>query len=294
MDIDIPRLTTKEIHFEKDSFFWTYSVESSSTHSSSFWSLDATGIEHYISFNSLETSPSRYIVKNRTELQSVSKNTEELWIQLFDTAGLNSISFSSVQSLKTLVIGNNLFWGVTCFELSHLHSLQSIHIGRRCFYRTVSSSFVGSFHWGDWIPDLPRLQSIRLSEWSLINCQSVLFESNWIERMSSIDLPKLQSIRLGEKALYGDSRNDRTGHREFPCSYNNTLAMRGESGRTDPLQDLPSLTSFRGDGGSFCNFGFVVLESPSIIRNTCRSPSVVVGWNPVSLLRQRPFLSVFK
>ena len=112
--------------------------------------------------------------------------------------------------------------------------------------------------------------------------------------MSSIDLPKLQSIRLGEKALYGDSRNDRTGHREFPCSYNNTLAMRGESGRTDPLQDLPSLTSFRGDGGSFCSFGSVVLESPSIIRNTCRSPSVVVGWNPVSLFRQRPFLSVFK
>lgn len=72
--------------------------------------------------------------------------------------------------------------------------------------------------------------------------------------MNSIDLPKLQSIHLGEKALYGDSRNDHMEHREFPCSYNNTLAMRGESGGMDPLQDLPSLTAFRGDGGN-CGLG---------------------------------------
>ena len=111
--------------------------------------------------------------------------------------------------------------------------------------------------------------------------------------MNNADLPKLQSVHLGEKALCGDSRNDWIGNRDPPYN-SNTLTMRGESERVDGLQDLPSFTTFRGDGGNCCHFGSVVLESTPFRKDTCRYPSVVVGRNPVSWLRERPFLSVNK
>ena len=143
IDVDIPQLSYSGIQFGSGCFYYTYSVQSSSNHSLIMSSFDATGLEYYISFGDRTPSSTSHIVRNRTELDSIPLNVEDLWISRFDTTGITEFPFNRFQSLKSLVIGNSIFWGVTSFELSNLPSLQSIEIGVRCFYWAPSFSLTG-------------------------------------------------------------------------------------------------------------------------------------------------------
>ena len=143
IDVDIPQLSSSGIYFKSLCFRYTYSLQSSSTHSPIFSSFDATGIENYISFGTMEPSSASTVVRNRTELNSIPLNVEDLWIGRFDTSDVSEFSPNRFQSLKTLVIGNGLFWSVNRLELNNLPSLQSIEIGDWCFNRAPSFSLTG-------------------------------------------------------------------------------------------------------------------------------------------------------
>ena len=103
-------------------------------------SFDATGLEYYISFGNTTPSSTSYVVRNRTELDSIPLNVEDLWISRFDTTRLTEFSFSAFQLLKSLTISRYMFMKVTSFELSNLPSLQSIDIGDYCFHYASSFS----------------------------------------------------------------------------------------------------------------------------------------------------------
>ena len=138
IELDIPQLSSNGIKFSGGCFYYTYSLQSSSTHSPISSSFDATGLENYISFGDKTPSATSYVVKNRTELDSIPLNVEDLWIGRFDTTGIIEFPFNRFQSLKSLVIGNGVFWGVTSFELSNLPQLQSVKLGM-CAFEYVHS-----------------------------------------------------------------------------------------------------------------------------------------------------------
>ena len=75
------------------------------------------------------------------------------------------------------------------------------------------------------------------------------------------DLPKVQSIQLSDWALWGDNGDDRKTIDVYPFNFKNTLTMKSEIECNSEWIDLPSLTSFTGDGDNFCWIGFVILES---------------------------------
>ena len=143
IDVDIPQLSSRGIYFGIDCFKYTYSLQSSSTHSPISSSFDATGIENYLSFRTMEPSSASTVVRNRTELNSIPLNVEDLWIGRFDTSDVSEFSPNRFQTLKTLVIGNCLFWSVNRLELNNLPSLQSIDLGDRCFKYAPSFSLTG-------------------------------------------------------------------------------------------------------------------------------------------------------
>ena len=108
-------------------------------------SSDATGLENYLCFGDKTPSSTSHVVKSRTELDTLPLDVEDLWIGRFDTTGITEYSFSAFQSLRSLVIGNSIFWEVTSFELSNLPSLQSIDIGETCFLYAPSFSLASLF-----------------------------------------------------------------------------------------------------------------------------------------------------
>ena len=143
IELDIPQLSSSGIDFGSYCFYYTYSLQSSSTHSPISSPFDATGLETYISFGDKIPSSTSCVVRNRTQLDSIPSNVEDLWIGRSDTSGIIQYSFNAFQSIQSLVIGNGVFWEVTSFELSNLPSLQSIGIGESCFYYAPSFSLTG-------------------------------------------------------------------------------------------------------------------------------------------------------
>jgi len=81
----------------------------------------------------MEPSSASTVVSNRTELNSIPLDVEDLWISRFDTSDVSEFSPSRFQSLKTLVIGNGLFWSVNILELNNLTSLHFLYIGNGCY-----------------------------------------------------------------------------------------------------------------------------------------------------------------
>ena len=135
IDVDIPQLSSRGIQFSGSyCFTYTYSLQSSSTHSLISSLFDATGLENYISFGDKTPSSTSYVVKNQTSLNSIPLDVEDLWIGRFDTSGITEFSFNTFQSLESLVIGNGIFWEVTSFELSNIPQLRSVKLGRFAFY----------------------------------------------------------------------------------------------------------------------------------------------------------------
>ena len=130
IDVDIPQLSYDGIRFGDGSFLYTYSLQSSSTHSPISSLSDAAALENYISFGKKTPSSTSHVVRNRIMLESIPLDVEDLWIGCFDTSGLTEFSFNRFLSLKSLVLGSNTFCYVTQFELNGLPSLQSIIFGK--------------------------------------------------------------------------------------------------------------------------------------------------------------------
>ena len=220
IELDIPQLSSDGIQYL--SFQYTYSLQSSGTHSLISSSFDATGLENYISFGDKTPSSTSHVVRNRTELDSIPLSVEDLWIGRFDTTGITEFPFNRFQSLKSLVIGNGIFWGVTSFELklSGLVRLKRIVIGNNCFGKArvfeldglseLESVVIGqrSFTYAKTDDDIryhvtrtdgvyrivncPKLKSIQIGDRSFSDYHS--FELN--------NLPSLQSIDIGDYCFY--------------------------------------------------------------------------------------------
>ena len=103
-------------------------------------SFDAPVLENYIYFGDMIPSSTSHVVKNRTELDSIPLDVENLWIGRFDTSEITEYSLSLFQSLQSLVIGNSIFW-TTDFELSNLPNLQSVVFGNCAFEYSPSVVF---------------------------------------------------------------------------------------------------------------------------------------------------------
>ena len=140
IDVDIPRLSSNGIYFGKDCFYYTYSFQSSSTHSPISSSFDAAALENYINFGNKTPSSTSHVVSSIMMLNSVPLYVENLWIGCFDTSGLTEFSVNRFLSLKSLVLGSNTLWYVTQFELNGLPSLQSIDICKYGFRYAPSFS----------------------------------------------------------------------------------------------------------------------------------------------------------
>ena len=143
IDVDIPQLSSDGIKFGNYCFDFTYSLQSSSTHYPISSSFDATGLENYLNYGKQEPTVSSTVIRNRTEFNSIPLDVEDLWISRFDASDMYEFSPSRFQSLKTLVIGNGLFWSVNRLELNNLPSLQSIDIGDWCFCYAPLFSLAG-------------------------------------------------------------------------------------------------------------------------------------------------------
>ena len=143
IDVDIPQLSSDGIYFGERSFLFTYSLQSTSTHSPFSSSFDATGLENYINFGKREPSATSIVVRNRTEFNSIPLDVEDLWIGRFDTSDVYVFTPNRFKSLKTLAIGNGTLWSVNKLYLNNLTSLQSLYIGDGCFYYALSFSLTG-------------------------------------------------------------------------------------------------------------------------------------------------------
>ena len=143
IDVDIPQLSSNGINFGSNCFSYTYSLQSSSTHSPISSSFDATGLENYINFGKLEPSPTSTVVRNRTEFNSIPLDVEDLWIGRFDTSDVSEFTPNRFKSLKTLVIGNGTFWSVNRLELNNLTCLEMLYIGDYSLNRAPSFALTG-------------------------------------------------------------------------------------------------------------------------------------------------------
>ena len=187
VDVDIPQLSSDGIYIGGYCFRYTYFLQSSSTHSSISSSMDAAGLENYISFGTMEPSSASTVVRKRTELNSIPLNVEDLWISRFDTSDVSGFSPSRFQSLNTLVIGNGLFWSVNILELNNLTSLQSLYIGNGCFGKVRVFELNG----------LDELESVEIGQDS--------FMIDYKERSDGsyriVNCPKLKSIQIGDESF---------------------------------------------------------------------------------------------
>ena len=190
IDVDIPQLTSDGIKFGVYCFDFTYSLQSSSTHTSISSSFDATGLENYINFGKQEPTVSSTVIRNRAEFNSIPLDVEDLWISRFDTSDVSEFSPSRFQSLKTLVIGNGLFWSVNRLELNNQNSLQIIYIGDYCFGQLRVFELDG----------LSELESVEIGKDSFTNTKDADPQWNEIPAEGSFRIqncPKLKSIQIG-------------------------------------------------------------------------------------------------
>ena len=187
IDVDIPQLSSDGIEFRWYGFQYTYSLQSSSTHSPISSSFDASALENYISFGTMKPSASSTVVRNRKELKSIPLDVEDLWIGRFDTSDVSEFSPNRFQSLKTLVIGNGCFGNVRVFELDGLGELESVVIGQKSFRISDKERSDGDYR----IVNCPKLKSIQISDYSFSDYHS--FELR--------NLHSLQSIVLGDQCF---------------------------------------------------------------------------------------------
>ena len=212
IDVDIPQLSSYGIFFGYECFYYTYSLQSSSTHPPISSSFDATGLENYLNYGTMKPSASSTVVRNRTEFNSIPLDVEDLWIGRFVASDVSEFLPSRFQSPKTLVIGDRQFWSVNRLELKNQNSLQILYIGNGCFGKVrvfeldglselesvvIGESGIridrkerndGSYR----IVNCPKLKSIQIGDGSLYDYHSI--ELN--------NLPSLQSIDIGQECFH--------------------------------------------------------------------------------------------
>ena len=123
----------------------------------------------------MKPTSTSHIVKNRTELNSISSDVEDLWIGRFDTSGITDFSLSSIQSLKSLVIGNHSFWSATSFVLNNLPQLQSVKLDCYAFWYVHSVVFESDGMDGLMIQICPKYNSFNFVH-LLLMVMSVMVE----------------------------------------------------------------------------------------------------------------------
>ena len=188
IDVDIPQLTSDGIYFGDWCFLLTYSLQSSSTHSLISSSFDAAGLENYINFGKQEPTVSSTVIRNRTELNSIPLDVEDLWIGRFDASDMYEFLPSRFQSLKTLVIGNGLFWSVNRLELNNLTSLQILYIGDGSFGKVRVFELDG----------LSELESVVIGKDSFKISEKKRNDGSY----RIVNCPKLKSIQIGDESFY--------------------------------------------------------------------------------------------
>ena len=162
-------------------------------------SFDATGLQHYLSFGNMTVSTSA-VISNQEELMTIP-DAEEVWIQRFPVTGLDRFVFPHLPSLRTLLLGNNSFSGVSSFELNELDSLEEVIILQKCFAEGSDTLRISN---------CTSLKSLRIGDESFANYHS----------LELFNLPSLQSIVIGKSCfletplsltslLYGDSWTNR-------------------------------------------------------------------------------------
>ena len=195
INVDIPRLSSDGIDFGDDCFYFTYTLQSSSTHSLISSSFDAAGLENYINFGKQEPTVSSTVIRNRTEFNSIPLDVEDLWIGRFDTSDVSEFSPSRFQSLKTLVIGIRLFWSVNRLELNNLTSLQILYIGNGCFGKVRMFELNG----------LDELESVVIGKESFTYAKTK--KEIWNSKRTDgscriVNCPKLKSIQIGNESFW--------------------------------------------------------------------------------------------
>ena len=266
IDVDIPQLSSDGIKFGGYCFYYTYSLQSSSTHPLISSSFDATGLENYINFGTMEPSASSTVIRNRTEFNSIPLDVDDLWIGRFDTSDVSEYLPSRFQSLKTLVIGNGCFGNVRVFELDGLGELESVVIGQKSFRIDYKERNDGSYR----IMNCPKLKSIQIGDGSFSDYHSI--ELNNLPSLQSIiigndcfgnvrvfelnGLGELESVVIGERSFMISSEERRDGScRIVNCPKLKSIQI-GDKSFSDyhsfELNNLPSLQSI--DIGAWCFF----------------------------------------
>ena len=174
------------------SFYYAYSLQSSSLYSSFFLIIDANGLQDYISFGQ-QVPSSSVVIRSQTELDRIPSDMEDLWIANFEIAKQKNLILNQQQSMKNLTIGINALNGISVLELNELEALERVVIMRGGLsggsgrLRVTNCANLISIDIGEYafmkyknleLTNLPLLQTINLEKNALQIIQSILMESN--------------------------------------------------------------------------------------------------------------------
>ena len=181
IDVDIPRLTSYGIYFSSYCFRYTYSLQSSSTHSLISSSFDATALTAYI-------MNSQYVP---FEISELTKSSKELIIpnDCFNANDIISFKIANKENSKSIVIGNGCFGKVRVFELNGLDELESVVIGKESFTYAKTYDDIWNSKRTDGscrIVNCPKLKSIQFCGYSFSDYHS--FELNSLSSLQSIEI----------------------------------------------------------------------------------------------------------
>ena len=219
----------------------------------------------------------------------------ESWIVLWLERGVSeSVMMNEVMVAVELWIVQNS----NPFRLVTIHSLIITHLKWVIFLPLIPlslvwdvSSILHPSHWLVWLiewvewTDLPQLQSVKLGGYAFDYCQSVVFESDWMDGLIIQICRNYNPFNLANILLM-----------VMVVMIERRLAINPSTTRThwqwrvrliawmDEWTDLPSLTSFKGDRNNFYAIGSVILESDDLWIDWSRYPSVIIKWNCIRWL----------
>ena len=177
--VDIPSLQYSGI--KSLSFYYAYSLQSSSLYSSFFLIIDANGLQDYISFGQ-QVPSSSVVIRNQTELNRIPSDVEDLWIANFEIAKQKNLILNQQQSMKNLTIGINALNGISVLELNGLAALQRVVIMRGGMYGGSGRLRV---------TNCANLISIDIGEYAFMKYKN----------LELTNLPLLQRISIGSNAF---------------------------------------------------------------------------------------------
>ena len=192
IDVDIPQLSSSGIYFNYGyrCFSYTYSLQSSSTHSPISSSFDATALAAYI------VNRSQYIPFDLSKLMGFSTDLT-IPNECFNTNVVTSFLLSTIGDLKSIVIGDECFGKVRVFELDGLSELENVVIGQRSFRISSSERDDGVCR----IVNCPKLKSITVDRDSFDDYN--ILELNSLPSLHSIDVKYGSYYRIRSFSLTG-------------------------------------------------------------------------------------------